>query len=466
MKIALGVGYYYPDSIGGTEKYVHDLTIYLLQQGIEVFIIAPSFERYNEQNQNYHYTHQDKQNLENSYEVYRFGVPKELTHEEITDKVICRGHENFEKLLMELKPDIFHLHTLSTPLNYRHLKIAKEKGIKTLFTAHIPGVICPKGDFIKYPKKVCDGKLTHSNCGYCHAQWRHKNKAVAEITGKLAQSSFASTLLEKKIPQFSVVSQKKNTLRELEKNTTYIIAVCQWLYDGFLINGVSQNQLKICRQGVSVDYSIFPKEKSQFIAHQDTRIKNTNSRLKIGFIGRLEPIKGLDILLNAFEKAKLAKPDLEIELHVVGVKQDFYIDYYIDLQKKMQSLPHVYYQESLPAEKISNFISKLDYLCIPSVWLETGPIVAYEAFANQVPIIGANMGGIAELVEDRKTGLLYQFNELNSLKDILLEVNNNPTLVSLLRQNINYPRTTKEVGEEMLTIYDSLIKLDKKVEKK
>jgi len=443
MKIALGVGYYYPDSIGGTEKYVHDLATYLVSQNIEVVVIAPSSKG------NYSYQNNDVKGKE--YTVYRFEVPKEFTREEITDRVICRGYENFEQLLTDLQPDVFHLHTLSTTLNDRHLKIAKEKGIKTLFTAHIQGIICPKGDFIQYPNQVCNGKLQNSTCGYCYAQQRHKNKLIAEITGRLAQSSLISTILKDKIPQFSIVSQKKNTLQELEKNTNHIIAVCQWLYDAFLINNVSKNQLKICRQGVSTSYLENLKQEQL----QEKTI-DKNQKIKIGFIGRLEPIKGLHILLDAYQKVVKENADLKLELHIVGVKQDYYLDYYADLQKKISSLPNIIYQENLPAEKVSLFMSKLDYLSIPSTWLETGPIVAYEAFANQVPIIGANIGGVAELVEDNKTGFLYQFEDKNGLKNILTKIAQNPQLVSDLKSNINFPRTTQKVGEEMLTIYNAL----------
>ncbi|WP_375558790.1 glycosyltransferase [Bernardetia sp. OM2101] len=445
MKIALGVGYYYPDSIGGTEKYIHDLAIYLTSQNIEVIIISPSSKG------NYFYQNEDVKGLE--YMVYRFEVPEEFKRDEITDKIICRGWQNFEQLLIELKPDIFHLHTLSTTLNYRHLKVAKEKGIKTLFTAHIPGVICPKGDFIKYPNEVCNGKLQNSTCGYCYAQQRHENKLIAEITGTLAKSSFVSTVLEKKVPQFSVVGQKKKTLHELEQNTIYIIAVCQWLYDAFLINGVSESKLKICRQGVSKTY--LKNINQQQIPKVAT---NENKKIQIGFIGRLEPIKGLHILLDAYEKVVVENPNLNLELHIVGVKQDYYLEYYNQLQSKIQSLPNINYQENMPTEKVSLFMARIDYLCIPSTWLETGPIVAYEAFANKTPIIGANIGGVAELVEDRQTGLLYQFNGVDALKNILLEVASNTQLHSSLQKNIVYPRTTKEVGEEMLTIYKSLTK--------
>ncbi len=73
MKIILGIGYYYPDSIGGTEKYVHDLALYLVSQNIEVSVVAPSSSK---SKGNYSYENKDVKGQE--YTVYRFEVPQEF----------------------------------------------------------------------------------------------------------------------------------------------------------------------------------------------------------------------------------------------------------------------------------------------------------------------------------------------------------------------------------------------------
>ena len=43
----------------------------------------------------------------------------------------------------------------------------------------------------------------------------------------------------------------------------------------------------------------------------------------------------------------------------------------------------------------------------PSLWLENSPLVIHEAFMAGIPVVGARIGGIADLVDDGRTGLLY-----------------------------------------------------------
>lgn len=430
MKIALGIATYYPESTGGTEKYVHELAKYLTENQIEVVIITPSTKA----GFSYHYE---------DYKVHTFEVPKEFTKDEAQGNVICRGYKNFEDLIKELQPNIFHLHSLSTSLNTYHLEIVKNLHIKTLFTAHIPGTICPKGDFIMYDNKVCDGKLLPSKCGHCYAKWRHKNNFLGEFTGRLAQSPLAVRLLYSKIPQLAVTQRKQRDLEHLKQNTSFIIPTCQWLYDTFIQNGFSKEHLKICRQGVNLG----EKEHT-------TTDKNYENPIKIGFIGRLSPEKGLHNLLNAFLSANM--PNLE--LHVVVIKLEFYTDYeyFEKIDKLINSSDKIHYQENMPSNLINKFLEEIHILSVPSVWLETGPLTVYEALNQNVPIIGSNIGGVKELVENNETGFLYDFNDIEALKNILIKIANQPEIIPSLIENIKPVRSVLNVGKDMVKIYQDL----------
>src|SRR5207253_11522125 len=51
-------------------------------------------------------------------------------------------------------------------------------------------------------------------------------------------------------------------------------------------------------------------------------------------------------------------------------------------------------------------LARWDALVVPSLWLESGPQVVYEAFGVQTPVIGSDLGGIGELVQHGRTGFL------------------------------------------------------------
>jgi len=74
-------------------------------------------------------------------------------------------------------------------------------------------------------------------------------------------------------------------------------------------------------------------------------------------------------------------------------------------------------------ETLLKIAEEIDAIIIPSIWEEGGPLTAAEAIAMNLPIIGANIGGIPDFVKDGINGLLYQFdnpaNLANKIKDII-----------------------------------------------
>jgi glycosyltransferase involved in cell wall biosynthesis len=58
-------------------------------------------------------------------------------------------------------------------------------------------------------------------------------------------------------------------------------------------------------------------------------------------------------------------------------------------------------------EHVDDVYSQIDVLVVPSLWSENSPLVIHEAYQAGVPVVGARIGGIPDLVEDGRTGFLY-----------------------------------------------------------
>ena len=58
-------------------------------------------------------------------------------------------------------------------------------------------------------------------------------------------------------------------------------------------------------------------------------------------------------------------------------------------------------------DHVADVYSQFDVLVVPSLWLENSPLVIHEAFMAGVPVVGARIGGISDLVRDGENGLLY-----------------------------------------------------------
>jgi glycosyltransferase involved in cell wall biosynthesis len=129
----------------------------------------------------------------------------------------------------------------------------------------------------------------------------------------------------------------------------------------------------------------------------------------IGFIGRIVPEKGLETLLDAVAML----PPKGWRLLIAG-KVSPPLDL-AQLKAKVAHLP----VEWLGVVPAAEFYPQIDVLAVPAIWADPGPLVVHEAFANAVPVVGANIGGIGDLVEQDVTGWLYPPPDVSTLASIL-----------------------------------------------
>jgi glycosyltransferase involved in cell wall biosynthesis len=106
--------------------------------------------------------------------------------------------------------------------------------------------------------------------------------------------------------------------------------------------------------------------------------------------------------------------------------------------------------------KLASVLATWDALVVPSFWLESGPEVIYEAFAVKTPAIGSRRGGIAELVEEGKSGFLFSPTNADELTSLLIRFANDPSELRAMRNRIGPVRTTKQVAEDMEQMYRSV----------
>jgi glycosyltransferase involved in cell wall biosynthesis len=98
-------------------------------------------------------------------------------------------------------------------------------------------------------------------------------------------------------------------------------------------------------------------------------------------------------------------------------------------------------------------MTEYDLIAVPSRWLETGPLVALEAFAAGVPVLGADLGGIAEIVRNGVDGVLVQSDDVNAWSAAILKLARNRALIEELKRNIRSPRTMDDVAHDMAALY-------------
>jgi D-inositol-3-phosphate glycosyltransferase len=122
------------------------------------------------------------------------------------------------------------------------------------------------------------------------------------------------------------------------------------------------------------------------------------------FVGRIEPLKGLDILINA---AALLESDVECCVLVVGGDESTQaqVDELTDLARERGIDHRVAFVGAVDHEQLPLYYNAADVCVVPSHYESFG-LVAVEAMASGVPVVASRVGGLAGTVRDGETGYL------------------------------------------------------------
>src|SRR5262245_39795108 len=112
MRAVETAGFYFPDSVGGTEVYVNSLGRKLQDRGIDCTVAAPI-----QSDRPSRYVHE-------GVEVYRYPFPARSSRAEVQGRVPPRHFEIFENWLREQKADVYHQHSWTTGCGRWHLEAA------------------------------------------------------------------------------------------------------------------------------------------------------------------------------------------------------------------------------------------------------------------------------------------------------------------------------------------------------
>jgi glycosyltransferase involved in cell wall biosynthesis len=223
-----------------------------------------------------------------------------------------------------------------------------------------------------------------------------------------------------------------------------VTAVCDWVKHVLLANGVPEAKVTLCRQGFSGALR-WPADQASGAARQ--RIEGP---LRLAYVGRIDPVKGLDVVIDALKLI----PDASVVLDIYGIVQPGSEGYAAALKASADS--RVHFREAVPRSEVGDVMARYDCVVIPSRWLETGPLVVYEAFAGRTPVLGSCLGGIAELVRDGVDGILVRPDDPNAWATAIAELADDLTRVDRLRTGIRPPRTMTDVANEMAALYTGL----------
>jgi glycosyltransferase involved in cell wall biosynthesis len=169
--------------------------------------------------------------------------------------------------------------------------------------------------------------------------------------------------------------------------------------------------------------------------------------LRIGFVGTLVWHKGVHVLIEAVRG--LPRDAYELQIH--GDTGTF-PDYTAHLQSVASGLP-IGFKGPFARGDAPSVYASIAVLVVPSVWLENSPLVIHEAFLAGIPVVGARIGGIADLITDGVNGLLYERSSPLALRRALQQLIDAPQTLASLAASVPPVKSMADDAREWESVY-------------
>jgi glycosyltransferase involved in cell wall biosynthesis/MoaA/NifB/PqqE/SkfB family radical SAM enzyme len=416
----------------GSEVYSQTLCHGLVARGHEVHVFtrqedsfAEDFELRREQDRDDPRVHLNLVNVARSRDRYRHdGVDR-----------------RFGALLDEVRPHVVHighLNHLSTSL----VSEANRRGIPILYTLHDFWVMCPRGQLMQMNPAdphdlwaVCDGQEDQKCAERCYSRYfsgaaDERDKDVAYWTGW--------------------VRRRMRHIREVAQQVDLFVAPARSLLARYRDEfGLAEAKVRY------LDYGF---DRSRLSG----RARAPGEPFTFGYIGTHIPAKGIHLLIDAFGRLR-GEPRLRIWGRPRGQDTDA-------LRALGAALPAgagdriEWTREYRNQEIVPDVFNYTDAIVVPSIWYENSPLVIHEAQQARVPVVTADVGGMAEYVHHEVNGLLFRHRDAPSLAAAMQRLIDEPALARRLGER-GYPYSETgdipSVEEHVVaieSIYEELIR--------
>ena len=271
------------------------------------------------------------------------------------------SRREFAALLDAERPDLVHVHNTFMAISPSIYSACSERNIPVVQTLHNFRLLCPAGNFFR------DGII----CNECldstllpsvrHCCYRNSRGATAGVALMLA------------------IHRALDTWRS---SVARFITLTEFAKSQFAAAG-------------------FPA--SRFVVKPNFMDFDPGERVRAGeyaaFIGRLMDNKGVGVLLDAWKKLPPKYP-----LHIVGDGPERAV---LETEARESHLDGIVFRGRLQREEVIEAVKNARFIIVPSTLYEGFPMCIVEAFACGTPVLCSKLGGLAEIVEHRVTGLHF-----------------------------------------------------------
>ena len=387
-----------------------------------------------------------------------------------------RMDEIFRSLIDSFKPDVMHIqHLLYHSTNYP--RIASEAGIPSVMTLHDFWLICEQegkrmrayfpgeshDDAWKGERfgcvKLCD-EIVAADCAKC---WNRRPTLAGglERAGGLALraarrllgldlTAMARRHYEKMRPDAASpeasppkgplaaadITRRNDYIRDALAHVSRFICPSRFLAKEMKRYGYPEEKLLVSDYGFRTE------------AFDDFR-RTVGDGIRFGYVGTPAELKGVHVLVKAFRELAADNASLEI----FGDTQTF--PQYTAWLRGLAGDARVSFHGRFAPDAVAEVFSQIDVLVVPSIWFENSPLVIHEAFMSRTPVIASNLGGMADLVENGVSGLLFKPGDYKDLAAKMRALLEEPAMIENLAGAAPRVKTVAEDAESLERLYGS-----------
>ena len=322
-------------------------------------------------------------------------------------------YEELKDLVFHISPDIVHLH------GYKAIfaDVCATLKITCIVTAHHGGILCPAGSLLNYQNHICRLPANHTNCLPCvlrntrlgiyfwpilkllpvnlklnFGTWIRVNYNLNYFAGVL----LSHNIIQNKIEEWKIICDK----------ATKIIAPSEAIASSMELNGCSKEKIIIIPHGIPTP--TIQKDNSQCN-------RDDNSKIKFYYLGRISYIKGLHIMLAAFNKIKM-----ECQLHIIGGADSKAEKRYLKkYKKKFSRNSQIIWHGKVEKQDVDLLISNFDIMIHPTISMEVFGLNISESLSMGKPVIASRCGGAEMQIKDGVNGYLVEPNNILELYEVL-----------------------------------------------
>lgn len=291
--------------------------------------------------------------------------------------------DDLAKMLKQFKPDIVHVH------HYAHMGIELFAAIKQtlpkaklVFTLHEFMAMCMhNGQMVKKDSlKLCD-KALYADCHSC-----------------FPQHSPGDFLL------------RKNYVLDQFAHVDHFVSPSHFLAKRYVNWGLPEHKVQVIENVLPEITAIAPRE-----------LTPGEKRYRFAFFGQVNPYKGIDLFLQAIAMLpKEVRALVRVDIHGANldVQESAFKEKVMGLLADLSDVVQLCGQYE--TDQLAGRMAECDWVVIPSIWWENSPVVIQEAIRFGRPLIGSNIGGMREKIENI-AGLTFEARSAASLADTMVK---------------------------------------------